>query len=237
MKNDLRNVFVLALGMALLETSSFAKQGTFQPNYNPPTPVFSNPTAITNPYLPLESLKQDILEGKEAGKLFRIERTRQTGTKSFTVGASKVEAMIVEDKVFVEGKLHEIALDYFAQSDDGTVYYLGENVDNYKDGKVVNHDGTWLYGIHTKQLGVMMPAKPAVGDKFRSEDAPNITREDDEVISVSETVTIAAGTYKNCIKIKEILSDGEIEYKFYAPKVGVVKEQPADGQVELKSHN
>src|SRR5882757_5220276 len=36
---------------------------------------FSHPRDITNPYLPLGSLKQDILEGKEGGKHVRIERT------------------------------------------------------------------------------------------------------------------------------------------------------------------
>src|ERR1035437_854607 len=36
---------------------------------------FSHPRYITNPYLPLASLRQDILEGKEGGKNLRIERT------------------------------------------------------------------------------------------------------------------------------------------------------------------
>ena len=41
-----------------------------------------------------------------------------------------VEAAIVQDRGYHNGKLHEIALDYYAQADDGTVYYLGEDV-NY----------------------------------------------------------------------------------------------------------
>src|SRR5213593_416395 len=36
---------------------------------------FSHPRDINNPYLPLASLKQDILEGKEGAKTVRIERT------------------------------------------------------------------------------------------------------------------------------------------------------------------
>src|SRR5437762_8234541 len=36
---------------------------------------FSHPRDITNPYLPLATLKQDILEGKEGNAKLRIERT------------------------------------------------------------------------------------------------------------------------------------------------------------------
>lgn len=232
---DQRRVLEFGAALALWLVSPGSSQASFQSNSAPP--VFSHPTEITNPLLPLGSLKQDILDGKEGGVAVRVERTRQAGTKSFTVDGKTIRAMIVEDRTFAGGKLEEIALDYFAQSDDGTVYYLGEQVDNYKGGKVANHDGTWLYGVHTKKLGILMPARPALGDRFRSKDVPGITRENDEVVSISETVTVPAGTYTNCVKVKEVLSDGKVEYKFYALKVGVVRELPVDGQVDLRTHS
>ena len=175
---------------------------------------FSHPREITNPYLPLASLKQDILEGKEGSKELRIERTMKPEIrKTFKVGKQTVEVLVMEDREFENGKLSEVTLDYFAQADDGTVYYLGEDVDEYKDGKVVGHSGAWLYGKQTKVPGVLMPGHPKVGDKFRSEDVPKITTEDNEVMSLSETVTVPAGTYQNCLKMKEVLSDGVIEYQ------------------------
>ena len=222
-------------GAVVVFTCTTINSQALRAQNNSPVPVFTHPTAITNPYLPLGLLEQDILEGKEGGVPVRIERTRQ-GTRSFKVGEQMVEAIVVKDQVFAAGKLEEIALDYFAQSDDGTVYYLGELVDNYKNGKVANHDGSWLYGVQTQTLGVLMPAKPVVGDKFRSEDVPNITQEDDQVISSSVTVNVAAGRFQNCIKVKETLSDGKIEYKIYAPNVGVVQELPSNGEVDLISH-
>jgi hypothetical protein len=158
------------------------------------------------------------------------------GTKPFTINGQQVPALIMEDREFAGGALKEVTLDYFAQSDDGTVYYLGEDVDIYKNGQVVSHEGAWLYGVHTQTLGILMPANPKVGDTFQSENVPGITREDDEVLSVSETVTVPAGTYTNCLKIQEKLSDGGIDYKYFAPNVGVVKEVPEDGEVNLISH-
>ena len=198
---------------------------------------FSHPREITNPYLPLALLKQDILEGKEGSKNLRIERTLEPELrKTFKVGKQSIEVLAMEDREFESGKLSEITLDYFAQADDGAVFYMGEDVDEYKDGKVVGHSGAWLYGVQTKVPGLLMPGNPKLGDRFRSEDVPKITTEDNEVVSLSETVRVPAGTYQNCLKIKETLSDGGVEYKYYAKGVGCIREQPEGGNVVLKTH-
>jgi uncharacterized membrane protein YkoI/uncharacterized Fe-S cluster protein YjdI len=192
---------------------------------------FSHPRDITNPYLPFALLKQDVLEGKEGAVLNRVERTAKPDVhKTFKVGNQTVDTLAVEDRAFENGKLVEVALDYFAQADDGTVCYLGEDVDLYKDGKIVSHEGAWLYGIHTDQIGVLMPGKPKVGDKFQAENVPKITWENDEVVSVNETVTVPAGKFTNCVKVREKLSDKTTEFKYFAPGVGVIKE--ADGADE-----
>ncbi len=211
-------------------------QTPFTPNYTPAA-VFSTPTAITNPYLPLSSLTQDILEGTEGGKPFRVVRSHTTGTRMFTFNGVQVSTVIVIDSAFLNDTLIEVAIDYFAQSDHGDVYYFGEDVDNYQNGQVANHDGSWLFGVQTTTVGLFIPAAPKVGDRFRSEDVPGITREDDEVVAVNETVVTAAGTYQNCVRVKEILSDGAVEYKLYAPGIGIVKEITEDGESGLKSHS
>jgi hypothetical protein len=199
-----------------------------------PMPKFSHPQEISNPYLPLASLKQDVLESKTE----RVERTARPGVhKTFQIGDQTVEALTVEDREYTaRGDLTEATLDYFAQDDDGNVYYLGEDVNTYKAGKVSGHGGAWLFGRDTKKLGVVMPAHPKVGDKFKTEDAPPITWEADEVISVSETMTVPAGTFSNCLKIKERSSDGATEFKLYAMGVGVIAEMDSDGGLLLKSH-
>ena len=198
-----------------------------------PAPTFSHPREITNSWLPLTLLKQDVLESKSE----RVERTVKPDVhKVFKIDGQAVEALAVEDREFAAGKLKEVTLDYFAQADDGTVYYLGEDVDEYKNGRIIGHSGAWLLGRDTKKPGVLMPAQPKVGDTFRSEDVPKITWEADEVVANSETVTVPAGTWTNCLKIKEQTSDGDMEYKFYAPGVGCVKEVESDGELSLKSH-
>jgi len=199
------------------------------------TPIFSHPREITNRYLPLASLKQDILQNDEE----RVERTAKPGVqKSFQIGGQKVDALAIEDREYnSKGELTESTLDYFAQDDGGNVYYLGEDVDTYKSGKISGHGGAWLFGKDTQNLGVIMPAHPKVGDKFKSEDAAPITWEADEIISLSETATVPAGTFQNCLKIKETSSDGDTEYKLYAPGVGVIEEIEGENPLALKSHS
>ena len=57
------------------------------------------------------------------------------------------------------------------------------------------------------------------------------------MVSLTETVVTPSGTYENCAKVKEFLADGKIEFKYYAKGIGVVREQPEDGDVLLISHN
>jgi hypothetical protein len=198
---------------------------------------FTHPRDINNPWLPMASLRQDILEGKEGGAAVRIERTVKPDLhKSFKIGGQKVEALAVEDREFLNGELEEVAMDFFVQADDGTVLYLGETVDEYKKGRIVGHSGAWMFGKDTKVPGVFMPGNPRVGDKFRSEDVSSSIREEDEVLSLAENAKTPAGAYENCLKLKEKLADGKTEYKFFAKGIGVVREVPEDGDVLLGSH-
>jgi hypothetical protein len=198
---------------------------------------FSHPRDITNPLLPLAYLKQDILEGSEDGAKVRVERTLlPEKRKTFTIAGQKVEALVMEDREFKNGALEEVTLDYFAQDDEGNVYYLGEDVDEYENGKVTGHNGAWLYGKDTMTPGIIIPAYPKVGDQFKSEVVNKEISESDEIISVSETVSVPTGTFENCVKVKEMLADGTTEFKYYAPGVGVVREVPSVGDEVLISH-
>lgn len=224
------SILVAAGALVLTGCSNMNSSGTAQAS----SPKFSHPSGITNPYLPLSSLKQDILKS-ETG---RVERTAKPDVhKTFQVGGQTVEALTVEDRDFnAGGDLTEATLDYFAQDDDGNVYYVGEDVDEYKNGKVSGHGGAWLFGRDTQKLGLLMPAHPKIGDKFKSEDAPPVTWEADEVISLSETATVPAGAFQNCLKIKEVASDGDTEYKLYAPGIGCVEEIEGETPMSLQSH-
>jgi hypothetical protein len=195
---------------------------------------FSDPTDIDNRYLPLAKFERCVLRGREDGVRVRVVRRLLDRTRRFTHEGQRVDAAVIEDRAFEAGELVERTLDYFAQGDGGTVWYLGEHVDNYEDGKVVDHGGTWLYGKHTDRMGVAMPAHPRVGTRWRHEDVPGVTRESDEVIAILDRVTVRGETYRRVLKVRErIRPEREREIKLYAPGIGNIRERPPDGRVEL----
>jgi hypothetical protein len=198
-------------------------------------PTFSNPAEITNPYLPLSETKKVQLAGEDDGAELVVKRTLLDRTEPFTVGGEQIEAAIVEDRAFEDGELHEVALDYYAQADDGTVYYMGEDVDNYENGKVANHEGAFRYGEETDTLGVAMPANPTVGDEFSFEDVPDVALERNTVASVGGPEALQDGTtYDDVVAIDGyVLPDEEEETKYYARDVGLIREVGPEEEVQL----
>jgi hypothetical protein len=192
--------------------------------------VFSDPATIDNPYLPLTAKRRCVLRGRGE----RTVRTALRRTRRFTIAGAAIDAAVIRDDAYEDGELVERTHDYFAQADDGTVYYLGEHVDNLRDGKVVNHRGTWLYGRDTDVPGVAMPARPQVGDQYRFEDVPGVTTESNRVEETALRVGIRGVVYTDAIRIQEFIQpEGEVEYKVYAPGVGLVVEYPPDGRIAL----
>jgi hypothetical protein len=109
-------------------------------------------------------------------------------------------------------------------------------VDEYKEGKIVSHDGSWLFGKDTPAPGLLFPAEPKLDQKWRSEDVSKEVGEQDEIVSTAATAKTPAGEFRDCVKVKESLADGTTEYKFYAKGVGVVREVPPEGDELLVSH-
>ena len=201
----------------------------------PPAPLFSDPTTIDNRYMPLTAKRRCELRGRaDDGTRERNVVTVLDRTKRFDVGGQQVDAVVMRDAAYEDGKLVERTFDYFAQSDDGTVHYLGEDVDNIRRGRVVDHGGSWLYGRDTDVLGVAMPADPKVGDQYRFEDVPGITTESNRVEEAGMRARVAGRLFTGVIRIQEFIQpEGEVEYKLYAPGVGLIVEYPPDGRSAL----
>jgi hypothetical protein len=192
------------------------------------SPGFSDPGRIDNRYLPLSKFTRCEYRGlHEHNVTRRLRRTR-----AFRVEGQRVEAVVIEDRAFEEGRLVERTLDYYAQGDDGTVYYLGEHVSNIRRGRVVSHRGSWLYGKHTDVLGVAMPSNPVLGAQWRFEDVPGITVESDRVEEVGMRARVRAGgrLFTDVIRVQEFIQpEGDVEYKLYAPGTGLIAEYPPGG--------
>lgn len=182
-------------------------------------PTFSNPTKVTNPLFPISNLKSAILLGNVDGSILRVETTLLPETKTIEWKGKKVETLVSQYIAYLDGRIHELALDFYAQADDGAVWYFGEDVFNYEDGAVANTEGTWLAG-KDGPAAMIMPARPAVGNVFRPENIPGVVFEEVTVVSVGERVEGPRGSVDGAIVTRELHMDGALESKTFAPGYG-----------------
>jgi hypothetical protein len=138
-----------------------------------------------------------------------------------------VETRVVEDRETKNGQVTELTRDYYAiDSMTNDVYYFGEAVDVYKNGKVAGHEGSWLSGEGGAKFGLMMPGKPEPGRRFYQEQAPAVGMDRAEVVSVTEKVVTPAGTFEKCVHTIETspIEKGLRDHKWYAAGVGPVRD-------------
>jgi hypothetical protein len=78
---------------------------------------------------------------------------------------------------------------------------------------------------------MMMPGSPVLRQRFYQEVAPRVAMDRAEVVSLSETLNIPAGEFKEVLEIVETnpLEPGAAEAKYYARDVGLLQ----DGSLKL----
>jgi hypothetical protein len=195
-------------------------------------PDFPNPTEITNPLFPMSGLTQVIQLGTEADEPMRVEFTLLPGTRTIDWDGRQVENRIGQFVGFRGGRILEAARDYFAQAADGSVWYFGEEVDNYSDGVVAEHEGNWLAG-RDGPPGMIMPAKPVAGVVYRPENVPGVVLEESTVKAVDQTVDGPRGPVPGAVLVQELLMDGTTEDKTFAPGYGEFRASAEDEQVAV----
>lgn len=145
-----------------------------------------------------------------------------------------VTARVVEERHVEGGALIEVSLNYFAIcAENKSVYYFGEAVDNYKNGKIENHNGAWRHGTAGATAGLAMPALPLLGARYYQEVAPGSAMDRAEIMSLDAKLRTPFGALDNVLITKESspLEPGVTEFKSYAPGVGLVR----DGDLLLVS--
>ena len=163
-----------------------------------------------------------------------VEATVVTVTDKTRIIAG-VRCVEVRDTDRVDGALKEDTLDWFAQDRTGAVWYFGEDTKEYAHGKVSSTEGSWVAGEHGAKPGIVMPAQPRPGDRYRQEYYRGHAEDMAEVLSTSERATVPTGSYDALVMTKETtpLEPGVLERKYYARGIGLVLTvEPAGGARE-----
>ncbi len=182
-------------------------------------PTFTHPTDITNPLFPVSSQESVLLLGTVDDGAFRTEVTLLPTPRIIEWEGQLVATLVSQYVAFLDGRLHEVAYDFYAQADDGSVWYFGEDVFNFADGAIVDTHGTWIAGTDGP-AAMIMPADPQVGHVYRPENIPGFVFEEVTVKAVDERLEGPLGPIEGGLLIEELHMDGATEDKTFAPGYG-----------------
>ena len=175
---------------------------------------------ITNPYWPMKPGTRWIYHNVEEGNPPQdIVVVATTTTKKLANG---VTARVVRDTARVKGHITEDTIDWYAQDADGNVWYMGEQTAEFENGKIASRAGSWEAGKDGAMPGIMLPAEPQVGQKYRQEYKKGEAEDNGEVLATNNLVETTAGSYKKSLVTMDTsaVETTAVEYKFYAPGVG-----------------
>jgi hypothetical protein len=196
---------------------------------------FTNSLNIDNPYFPLVP-----------GTVYTYEETEtddETGETEVTVVTDEVtgdtrtilgvEVRVVRAIGRVEGLVVEDTFDWFAQDDNGNVWYFGEDTTSFEyddDGNVIDESdaGSFEAGMDGARAGVIMLARPQVGDAYFEEVFVGEAIDQALVLGTSETVADddVLGTVTNALRTQNQQASEPValEQKLYAPGFGLARE-------------
>jgi len=201
--------------------------------------VIDGGSFTSNPYFPLVVGNTWVYEGETEEGTETITVTVLSETKEIL----GVKCIVVSDIVALGGDVIEDTKDWYAQDEDGNVWYFGEISKEFEDGELVSIDGSWTAGVEGAKPGKIMFANPEEGVVYRQEFALGDAEDWAKVLSVE--VVAAVGAYicavaDGCLQTEEgtPIEPDVSEYKFYKPGTGLILEVNAEDptqRVELVS--
>ena len=131
---------------------------------------------------------------------------------------------MVRDTVTEDGLLVEDTFDWYAQDADGNVWYLGEETAEFEDGHLAPREGSFEAGVDGALPGVVMPADPAAGLEYRQEYYAGEAEDNGAVLATGQQVEVPQGHFDEALLTADTnaLEPEVLEYKLYAPDVGLV---------------
>jgi hypothetical protein len=204
---------------------------------------FSNGADITNVWMPLQPGRRWITEGVTIEDGERIPHKISFTVTSLTKVIAGVRTAVVWIEDISDGVVVEKEIAFYAQDDDGTVWYLGEHPEEFEDGEFVQAP-TWIHGIEEARAGIKMLADPSLHTQAVFQGwAPSVEWSDyGRLDEVEPEDCVRAGCYKDVVRFAEssLGEDGIFQLKSYAKGIGEIRvgwrgESDSQEELELKA--
>jgi hypothetical protein len=199
----------------------------------PPAADFS--TKIDNQWFPLIPGARYVYAGVKDGKPARDVLT----VTHRTIRIDGVPCVVVEDRLYLRGRLGERTTDWYSQDRHGNVWYFGERTAELdSSGRVTSTSGSWTAGVGGARPGIYITATPQIGRVFTQEYAKGEAEDHFKAISLLKTVTGSRATTALLTQEWTPLEPGTIDHKLYVRGIGTVLEQTergGDERLELVS--
>ena len=219
-----RRIVVAALAVALA-TAAAAVAAKLPEGSEP---VALDPEEFTskvdNPFFPLRPGSRWVYrETDPEGTRQKIVVTVRRKTRLIANG---VRARVVRDIVTEDGEKVEVTDDWYAQDSDGNVWYLGEATTEFVNGKPDSTAGSFEAGVDGAQAGVVMPAKPKRGMRYRQEYYEGEAEDRAKVVGTDGLASVPLGSFDDLVVTKDVspLDEPRVyEKKSYARGIGLVR--------------
>ena len=155
--------------------------------------------------------------------------------------------LVSHDTVRENGVVTEDTFDWFAQRTNGDVFYCGEQTAQFEtfDGdlpptpELVTIDGSFKQGRDGDQGGLIFPGSPQPGLTYREESSYENAEDIAQVVSITYAYGVSKDLdrlvpkalaqllcHGDCVVTRNtsLLEPGTVEFKYYAPGIGVFLE-------------
>jgi hypothetical protein len=186
----------------------------------------------SNPYFPLVPGTVSRYRVRDGGERLRERMTVTPRTRTILGVPTTVVRDVLRRQ---DGTLAESTRDWYADDDDGNVWYFGEATATYDDrGHLESREGSWQAGVDGAVAGMIMPADPQPTDAYRQEYLRGHAEDQAWIVQRHATVRVPYGRLREVVRTFEWtrLEPRVVSAKYYAPGLGIVREQDVAGGTE-----
>jgi hypothetical protein len=176
-----------------------------------------------NPFFILEPNYRLVLAGEEEGEEVVLTVTVLNQTRQ----VNGTETRVVEERETARDELVEVSRNFFAICEEtNSVFYFGEEVDEYENGGIVGHEGTWLVGENNNRAGIIIPGTVLLGARYYQEVAPDVALDRAEILAMDGQVETPAGSFTNVLVVRETnpLEHDIEELKYHVVGIGLIQD-------------